>query len=587
MSILATQIIDEALSYHRKGNITRAAELYLKALNIDNKHPMALHFLGVIRHQQGNNIEAERLIKQALEITPNDLMAMSNLGSTYQAQGKFKEAIDLFSKTLTQQPSNPQIYTNRGNAYRAFGKNLEAIKDYEIALRLEPRIFEAARNLGLTLQDEGQFIQAKRALEHCIKLAPKLPEARVSLANFYRETGQAEAAKIEYETALSLAPNVAGIHCDLAIMLRDIGNLPKAKEHFEIAVKLEPELGRAWRGLAGVTSYKSTVELGAMQKALTQAPDSNARMHIEFSLGKAQEDLKNYDTAYEHFKTANELHSQSFSYDLESDLTFFKNLISKINASFFQNHSSVTPSSDRPIFLIGMPRSGTSLIEQILASHSLIYGAGELTALPDTVTNIFSMTDDQDYSESFSQTTTAQLQAVTKAYLERIKARVPTDAQYFVDKMPMNFMHVGLITLAFPEARIIHCQRNPLDNCLSIYKNYLPASGHKYAADLETLGHYYKGYQGLKRHWKDSCGAMIFDINYDDLVTNSENVTRDLIAACNLPFEEACLSPHKTKRVVSTLSAAQVRETIHSKSVGSAENYKKHLTTLRRILSAD
>ena len=587
MSISIDKIIDEALSYHRKGNTVTAAELYRKALSVDDKHPMALQFLGVIHHQNGNNAEAEKLIKQALAIKPNDLMAMSNLGSIYQARGKFKDAQDLFTQILSRQASNPQIYANRGNAFRSAGQNLEAINDYRTALKLEPRIIEAARNLGLCLQEEGQFTEARQALEHCIKLAPKRPETRVSLANFYRETGQVEAAKAEYEAALALAPNVAAIHCDLAITLRDIGDLTDARRHYETAVKLEPSLGRAWRGLAGVTSYKSLSELVPMQTALNTATHSNAQMHIQYGLGKAQEDLKNYDAAFTHFKTGNALHSSTFSYDLEADLTFFKNMISKIDAPFMKHHAAVSPSSNRPIFLIGMPRSGTSLVEQILASHSNIFGAGELTALPNTVASIFAMTDDQDYSESFTHVQPHQLKAVTETYLHRIKMQVPSGTKHFVDKMPMNFMHVGLIALAFPEARIIHCHRNPLDNCLSIFKNYLPASGHKYAADLETLGHYYKGYQSLMRHWKNVCGTKIFDINYDELVTNSAKVTRSLIAACNLPFEEACLSPHKTKRVVSTLSAAQVRETIHSKSVGSAENYKAHLTALQRILSAD
>ncbi len=585
MPELVSKIIDQALSYHRNGKINEASKLYLKALSIDDKHPMALHFLGVIHHQQGDNIEAERLIKQALKITPNDLMAMSNLGSIFQALGKLKDALDLFSKILAQQPNNAQIYTNRGNAFRASGQNLKAIKDYQAAIKLEPRIFEAARNLGIVLQEERQYTQAQQALEHCIKLAPNNPEARVSLANFYRETGQIQSAKIEYETALTLAPNIAGIHCDLAITLRDIGNLTDAKCHYETAVKIEPGLGRAWRGLAGITSYKKLSEISTMQEALSKAPNHNEKMHIEFALGKAQEDLKNYDAAFAHFKIANELHHRTFSYDFESDFTFFKNLISKIDSEFLKNQSSVKSSSNRPIFVIGMPRSGTSLVEQILASHSHIFGAGELTALPETIANVFSMTDDQDYSKSFKQTTPAQLQAVSKAYFELIKSRVPKNSHFFVDKMPMNFIHVGLISLTFPQALIIHCKRNPLDNCLSIFKNYLPASGHRYSANLESLGHYYRGYLQLMQHWKKTCGDAIFEVVYSDLVQNSEKVTRDLISACNLPFEEACLSPHKTQRVVSTLSATQVRQTIYSKSVGSAENYKAHLSPLNKILT--
>ena len=581
MSNSISQLIDRALSYHRKGQFIEAEKYYEEALKLQKNNSIALHYLGVIRHQQGKNIEAEELINRALSITPDDIMAMSNLGVTYSALNKFEEAEKLFSEVLLKQPKNFQVLANRGNAYQSLKQFEKAIADYRRALKLNPRLYEAARNLGQCLQDTGQLNAAKQILEYCIHLAPHFPQAYISMANFYRTTFQLEAAKSQYEKALELAPSVPEIHCDLAITLRDLGELSGAESHFEKATELKPELGRAWRGLAGLKTYTELPEILSMKAALENTEDINAKMHLNFALGKAQEDIGNFKEAFSHFNSANLTQANLADYDVAIDLKFFKNLQSTFNQKFLESYMGEGSDSNQPIFVLGMPRSGTSLVEQILASHSKVFGAGELSVMASEINRAFPPFDDQDYTNSLKQARADDFNTIGKAYLKALASITNSNADYIVDKMPMNFMHVGVIALALPNAKIIHCTRDPMDNCLSIFKNHLPASGHHYSTQLKTLGQYYKGYSRLMEHWKRICKNLIFDIEYESLVKNPEEETRLLLKACGLTFEKACLTPHMTKRRVSTLSAAQVRNPINRKSVGKWREYEAHLQELQ------
>lgn len=581
MSDPTHHIIDSALKFHRKGNINKAEQLYAEALNINPNHSAALHFLGVIRHQQGQNLEAEDLINRALKISPNDIMMMSNLGTTYFALNKLQKAEKLFTKVLSKEPHNHQILTNRGNTYQSLGHMAKAVDDYHTALRLNPNFFEAARNLGLCLQKGGFLKDAQKALEHSVNLAPQRPEARISLANLYRESLQHEAARIQYETALELAPFIPEIHCDLAITLRDMGNLTLAENHFEKAIKIDPQLGRAWRGLSGLKTFQYPSELIPMREALGNTDNLQSKIHLNFALGKAEEDIENFEAAFSRFKTANELDRKSFKYNPEEDFSFFKNLKSIFTPEFIKKHSNNGIKSNQPIFIVGMPRSGTSLVEQILASHSQIFGAGELDILATEISKVFPMTSDLDYSHSLRKAQTGHFIQLASGYLDQLKHKIDASSPYIIDKMPMNFIHIGLIVLALPNAKIIHCKREPMDNCLSIYKNYLPAAGHEYAKNLNSLGQYYKEYQSLMAYWQQVFGEKIYHLKYEDLTNSPNREISALLKTCDLDFELACLSSHKTNRIVSTLSAAQVRKPIHNKSIGRWKKYEANLEPLK------
>ena len=587
MSNPINQLLDQALAFHRKGQLSDAEKTYKKILKAQKKNPTALHFLGVLRHQQGRNLESKKLIRRALNIVPGDMMAMSNLGTTYSALKQYDEAVKLFSKVLASQPNNFQILTNRGNAYQALGRHSNAIDDYRKALALNPRIFEAARNLGQSLYATGQNSDAESVFKSCVELAPQYAPAYLSLANFYRENKQLNAAKINYEKALEFAPSNPDIHCDYAITIRDLGELSKAADNFKKAVELNPQLGRAWRGYAGLMTFETLADIKPMQEALKITGDKNAQLHFHFALGKAMEDMGRFEEAFTHFGSANRLQAGFGHYRVRHDLAFLENLKSEMSGKAFEANSGKGPASNRPIFVLGMPRSGTSLVEQILASHSQVFGAGELDDMAKEINRVLPPVDDLDYTQSLNSADPTVFRDIGMAYLAALDSRFGAEADYIVDKMPMNFLHIGIIALALPHAKIIHCKRDPMDNCLSIYKNHLPAKGHGYAVKLSSLGKYYKGYEQLMEHWKACLGDRLYDIQYEKLATHPEAETKALLQACGLDFEAACLSPHETKRIVSTLSAAQVRQPIYKKSIGGWKNYADQLEPLRREISPE
>ena len=580
------ETVNRALSFHRQGKLKEAETEYQLALNVQPNHATALHFLGVIRYQQQRHEEAKILIIRALEQTPDDLMALGNLGNVHQSLQEYGQAIQVFTKIIQASPAGPEILINRGNAYYSAGRFADAGGDYLAAFNLNPRIVEASRGLGLALLAEEKFGQAKDALERWAGAVSNSPEPLVSLAILYRKTGDLETAQNYYEKALTLAPGVSGIHCDLANILRDLGDMKAARRHYEKSITLDQCFGRAWLGLASITNYETDSNaLSDLKHAYEKATGEDAKMYFCYALGKAYEDMSEYTAAFKYFEKANQICGREFTHLVKDDIGFLENLRSSMGLEFFEAHKGSGHEDDHPIFIVGMPRSGTSLVEQILASHSKVYGAGELGVLAKQINSVFPMTDKHAYAASLEKATAADFEKIGSSYMAEIAALRYPPAAHFTDKMPMNFMNIGIIALALPKARIIYCRRDPVDTCLSIYKNYLGTDGHNYACDLENLGKYYLSYHALMEHWTKILPGRIIEIQYENLVADQEKQTRDLLKSCGLPFEEACLEPHKTKRAVSTLSTAQVREPVHSKSVGAWRHYEAQLTPLTNALA--
>lgn len=579
------QNLDEAIKYHRSGQLDKAEKHYKFVLKVRAADITALHFLGVIRYQQGRFGAAKSLISKAYKQKSNDPMIALNLGNSCQALGEYDQAIDLFSQGLTVQPANPQLLVNRGNAYRGSNQTLLAIADYQAALKVQPNLFEAARNLGISLQEEARFSEAKPYLERCAKSAPHAPEARLALANFYRETGQLILAKQEYEAAIDLGSSQAAVDCDLAVTLRDIGDLSGAEHYFKSAISKDAGFGRAWHGFVRIRKLTDNEIIVKMESSRRKARVQDDKMHLDYALGKAYEDFDRFGEAFDSYVSANKLCRAGVQYDVTDDLKFFDSLSDAFNMDCAKLTNENLYSTKRPIFIVGMPRSGTSLVEQILSSHSQVYGAGELSSLASSILRVFPMSDGQDYTRSLSKARGHEFEKIADYYLDYLQNIGDQTTPNITDKMPMNFAHIGIIRFSIPNALIVHCRRSAEDTCWSIYKNYLPAIGHYYATDLEDLGKYYKGYDKLMKFWHQSFPGTITDVIYENLVTNPEVETRRLLKACGLTFEADCLKPHKNKRTVSTLSAAQIRKPIYQGSIGSWKHYEKQLESLRQALA--
>jgi hypothetical protein len=304
------------------------------------------------------------------------------------------------------------------------------------------------------------------------------------------------------------------------------------------------------------------------------------KIYLGFALGKAFEELGRYDEAFSYIRDSNKLKRSGYSFNIRSVEDLFTRIKLTFSGEFLNKHVEAGILDETPVFIVGMIRSGTSLVEQILSSHSSIFGAGELQYL-DMVCRQASQDSGSPFPECFSQLDTNKFARYSSIYLDKIRSH--SARPYIVDKMPFNFQHLGLISLLFPKARIIHIQRNPMDTCWSIYKNLFGGT-HYFVDDQTDLGRYYALYADLMSHWSDLLQDRIINVKYEKLVSNPEKEVKTLLKRCDIPFEDACLKFHNTARNVRTLSAAQVRRSIYKDSVKLADNYGQKLDPLRTAL---
>lgn len=614
------QALQHALNCHGAGDLGQAEQIYRRVLAADPTQPDALHYLGVIGLQTGRFEDAVTFISQAIERRPDYLDALSNLGNALQALGRFDEAAARYREVLQLQPRNAAVIGNLGNALLQSGEPVAAIDAYEAALDIEPRLLDTRRTLAHALLGQGRATEALAQIELALKGMPDSPEMLVTMGNVLNELGRgAEAiacfekvlvqrpgfapvqcnlanvlwqngrldeAIERYEHALQQAPEYSEGHYDLGIALQDIGDKDGASARFRRALEVDAHCGKAWRAIAGLSKTSlSEDDLAVMQFAL-DAPDVGAeeRLHLEFALGKACEDRRNYSTAIEHFHRGNALHRKSFGYSIEQDETAFAHLQSVFVSQFFERWSGAGIEDATPIFIVGMPRSGTTLCEQILASHPDVHGGGELRHLARAIAERFPMVDGVDYTAALVSARAEDFKAIGQRYAAAIR-ELDANVRHISDKLPNNFLNVGMIRIVFPNARIVHCVRDPRDTCYSIYKHYFSARGHYYAYDMVELGRYYRLYADLMAHWNAMLPGVMHELRYEDLVQEQEATTRALVDACGLEWNPACMEFHKTRRPVATISASQVRQPMYSGSVGAWKNVETSLKPLLDTLA--
>lgn len=580
----ADQNLNLALGFHRKGQLDRAEKHYKYVLKARPTDVTAQHLLGVIHYQKGKFALSKILISKALKQSPNDPMIQSNLGNSCQAMGDYDAALSLFDQSLRSQRGNPQVLANRGNAKRALGRIREAIADYQAALQIEPGLWEARRNLGISLQDERRYEDALPLLEQCLQQAPRTPESHLALANLCRDMGDMERAKEFYASAKGLGADQGEVDCELALALRDMGEIEAARSSLMAAIAKKPDMGRAWRALVNLGKYEIEDAPARLKSALKKAQDETDKMHLEFALAKVLEDRQDFKQAFIHYENANRRHRSQLTYNVADDLKVFNEIKNKLNRNFIERFQTLEHPSTSPIFITGMPRSGTSLVEQIISAHSTVYGAGEVEYLSDAISRVFPMADGQNFASYLPRCQSSDLQAIAAYYLEKVNGLRGSEFARISDKLPMNFMRIGLIRVVFPQAKIIHCRRSPMATCWSIFKNHLPANGHYYSTTLEDLAAYYKGYEDLMAHWEQLFPGQIIHITYEELVGAPQTETESLLNQLGLEHEDACFQPHKNPRPVRTLSATQVREPIYTGSIDRWRNFEDDLGPLLKGL---
>jgi len=533
-------------------------------------------------HSAGRMDEAERLYREILDSNPYHSDSLHLLGVLALDGGDFAAALELIGKALEAAPGHVAAHLSLGNALLRAGRVADAVAAYERGVELKPDLAEGHFNLGNALQLLGQLEDAVGAYNRALQLRPDYARAYNNLGNTLRSLGRLDEALETYDLAISR--RTAGFEAALenkALLLKALGRLAESLQTTDQALELDPQSVAAWHIRTQLKQFTAAdPEIEAMEAVLAvrgQKLCMEDRVRLRFALGKAWLDAGNAERAFEHLHEGNRLKRSALSYDPESTGRWMREVARTFTPDLMLRLAGAGDPTQTPLFVVGMPRSGTTLMEQILASHPDVYGAGELTLLRDLVAGACS--GPEGYPQRLTELQARDLAPVGREYARRLCALAP-GRRRVVDKEPLNFLYCGLIHLILPNARIVHCRRNALDTCLSCYtKPFVGELG--FAYHLRELGLYYREYERLMAHWRDLLPSGCFmEVEYETLVEDLEGQGRRLVDFCGLEWHEACLSFHRTRRHVLTASAVQVREPLYRTSVGRWKSYARYLEPL-------
>jgi tetratricopeptide (TPR) repeat protein len=621
MSISLNEVtLEGALNLHREGRISDAKSIYNKLLTTNPNNAKALHFLGVASHQSKQYEEALQLIQRAISIEPNNPSFYSNLGNTYKSLELYDEAIVNFKKALEidynfthahshlawlmqslgrmpeaqenleyllrNNPDDAEVNYLMGNFYKSQGDFENATIYYLQSITLQPEYFNAYNNLALTMEDLGLRIDAIETYRQGLVFCPESIELNYNLGNNLCSFGKFDEAMKCYQEALNLSPGNTQFIAAQASILYKQRKINEAKKVIEPYLQLLGQDG--WITNTYVSLYSESILKKTQIKLLKKCLERQdlvvgIRRNILFSLGKICDKHEQYEDAFNYYKKGNQLKQIAFNPEIHG------RRISELIAIFTEERLSLFPRSQSqsqlPIFIIGMPRSGTSLVEQILASHPEVYGAGELEDISLLVKMLPNFLQGIPYPRCLERLTLDLANQLSKEYLDQLQSH-SSNAHRITDKMPGNFNHLGLLSLLFPKAKLIHCTRNPLDTCLSCYFHDF-GGYHPYSYSLSHLGQTYHHYQKLMKHWKNVLDIEIFDVCYEDMVSDFERVSRSIVEFCELEWNDACLLYYESSRIVNTASIDQVRKPIYSSSVNRYKHYEPFLDPLKIALGYD
>jgi tetratricopeptide (TPR) repeat protein len=521
-------------------------------------------------HAEGRFAEAERCYRQVVAAAPGWADGLNNLGSALWAQAKTDEAIDCYRRAIAADPAHALAHYNLGHAMFAGGDVPMAEQSLVRAIHLNPDFAEAHVCLGNLHLGRGDLDLAEQHYQRALQISPGNAQAHNNLGNVLLAKMRLDEAEVASRRAIQIQPRSAEFHNNLGLILDHRGKTGEAISAFRKAVELRPDFAEAHFNLS---QAKRFTPADPDLAALRTLPRNTACAH--FALGKALDDVGDHQQAFEQFAAGNRQKRRSISYDESAIRREHHRIRSVFNAELFERHRGSGNPSDIPVFVLGMPRSGSTLVEQILASHSRVHGAGELTVLSDITRRLPS-----PCADGVALMSEVELAELATSYLQGLPP-LPAGKLRITDKMPGNCVHAGLIHLMLPNARIIHTIRDPVDTCLSCFSK-LFAAGAQYSYDLRELGRYYCLYAQLMDHWRVVLPAgVMLDVSYEALVNDLEGQSRRMIEHCGLPWDERCLKFHENNRAIATPSRMNVREPIYRGSIG---RWKHDAAQLRPLL---
>ena len=561
--------------------------------------------------------QAEKKAKAQLKVHPKSSTVMHILATAQARLGKSEEALTSFRKALALAPRSGQIHNDLGRLLLDLGRPVEAAEELRRALNASPKLAIAMSNLARTLGRLDQDDEALELAQKACKTDPQLSEAHFTratlLAKAERDSDAVDAyqkaielgdkspqtyalmaraqgvlrrddeAMENFAKAIEIAPDYAFAYTRRATLLQAQGNFDAAKADFRKALELDPNNGETYRVFSASHKFTADDPLIAQMKEryADQNLDDTNRMNLGFALSKAMDDCKEYDQVFPYLNTANALMRKAYPYDVNSraiEIEKIKDAFSGVN---FSAYEGVGDDSFAPVFVTGMPRSGTTLVEQILASHSTVSGAGEIGEFSREAYRLIGTP--QGAFNLVSNISNDALTGLGQHYTRFMRDLFP-DADRITDKSIQTYSFMGFVKLALPRARVVVVRRDPRDNLLSIYKNVFREGTHRYAYNLRDLGVYYKLFEEMIGFWRDTLPGYFHEIHYDALTANPEEESRKLLAACDLEWEDQCLNFHQTKRRVETLSVYQVRQPIYRSSVKAWQRYEDDLGELFGVI---
>tara|TARA_Y100000590_G_scaffold27221_1_gene30537 strand:- start:1998 stop:3545 length:1548 start_codon:yes stop_codon:yes gene_type:complete len=494
--------------------------------------------------------------------------------------GLFDEVI-LDVKTLLKKTKHPVLFNILSLAFQSKGEFDNSIEIMNDALQLSPRNVLHINNLAISYHKLEKFAEAEKYFLKGLELDPNYINILNNIGNLKKDLNLINEAINYYKKSLKIDNNILEIHFNLASIYQSSGEFEKSREHLKKTLEINPNFAEADRVLSLITKYdKNTEHFKIMLKKITDSKlNKNSLHHLHFGLGKCYEDIKDYENAFFHFNKGNSIKKEITNYDIQEDIKKFEKF-----KNIFKNHKKIKIKENKRkiIFILGMPRSGTSLTEQILSSHNNVFGGGELPFIPSIINknflrekNIKNFNKINNIEKKLSK---SQDQYLTYA------SSLDNSEKSFTDKTPLNFRYIGFLVNIFPNIKIINCKRNPVDTCWSNFKNYF-AGQINFSNNLEDLAKYYNQYEIIMKFWEKYFSNNIYNLNYENLVNNSETEIKNLIKFCELNWDPNCLKHYENKRMIKTVSFNQARKPIYKSAIKSSNVYEKYLDKLVKNLN--
>ena len=494
--------------------------------------------------------------------------------------GRILEAEDLTKKLISRNPKVPFLYNLMGLILSEQKEADQALEYYEKGIEIDPNFAEIYNNLGILFTKiKLDNNKAEKFYKKSISLNYKLSEAHNNLGNLYKKINKFNEAVKCYKKAIETNSKTPFAHHNLANAYVSSGNFEEAKKYFIESIKLFPDFYVSHRSLSRLIKYTNNHEHLLQLNKIYETINVDKTEHgadLAFALGKAHEDVKDFDKSFKFYDKANALHRKKINFSLEKQKEKFDEIKDTFNKNLFKKYDNSGLTKFSPIFIVGMSRSGTTLIEQILSSHPKVFGADEVEFIPNLIKKNFGRNKLKFFFDQVIEFNKDDLRKIGKEYQKMINT-ISNNSERTTDKLPVNFLSIGFIKLILPNSKIIHTYRNPKDNCFSIFKNHFPDAKIKYAYDMNEIVMYYNLYFDLMKYWNNLLPDFIYNLKYENLVSNFDSESKNLLNFCNLEWSDDCLNFHTNKRIIKTASDVQARNKLYSSSINSWRNYKNHL----------